>query len=77
MIFRIPITTLAQLDALDEAEIIEGYWDGKDNFPCGNNRSISYWHGWRNGMADGKHAEIDEFQRQLAHVIVESYKKSA
>jgi hypothetical protein len=69
---RTPVTTLADLDALDDREIVAGYWSGYAGDPePGNNHSRAYWHGWRNGAADGKHREIDEAQRVLAHAIVE------
>lgn len=42
----------SDLEALDEAEIIEGYKDGIEDFPCSGNRSRAYWHGWQNGMVD-------------------------
>jgi hypothetical protein len=64
---RIPVTTIDDLDSLDAKEIVEGYWDGYDGEPePGNNRSRSYWHGWRNGAVDGKHRQIDQAQRDLA-----------
>ena len=49
---RAPVATLADLETLDEAEIIEGFRDGYEGWPCGENRSRSYWHGWRNAMID-------------------------
>lgn len=68
---RIPVSTVADLNTLDTDEIIEGYHDGRAGEPePGNNRSRSYWHGWRNGASDGRHREIDAAQRQLAHVVV-------
>jgi len=73
---RRPIETVAELDALDTQEIIEGYYDGRDNEPePGDNRSLSYWHGWRNGMADGGHRKIDAAQRKLAGAVIASQKK--
>ncbi len=63
---RRPLVLAAELDTLDESEIIEGYLDGLKNERCGGNRSRSYWHGWRNGMVDGKHAKIDASQGLLA-----------
>lgn len=66
-----PVVTLDELGALDTAEIIEGYWDGYDNGPRpSGNRSKAYWHGWRNGMVDGKHAEIDPAQRALVRAVI-------
>jgi hypothetical protein len=66
---RLPVTTAADLDTLDTEEVIEGYRDGRHNEPCGDNRSRSYWHGWRNGRADGGHAELDYAQRVLAQDV--------
>lgn len=70
---RIPITKANQLNDLDDAELMQGYWDGKDNEPePGDNRSYSYWHGWRNGMMDGKHMPHDAASRALAHDVIET-----
>ena len=66
-----PVTTLADLDTLDEDEILEGYRDGRNDWPePGNNRSRSYWHGWRNGAVDGGHKPKDATQAELARVYV-------
>lgn len=71
MITRIPITKNQQLLKLDDKEILAGYLDGYENAPApGNNRSYSYWHGWRNGKVDGKHAKIDSSQQLLAEDYV-------
>ncbi len=65
-----PVTTKADLETLTESEVIEGYWDGFNGEPePGNNRSRSYWHGWRNGAVDGKHREKDAAQATLAHAV--------
>lgn len=64
---RIPVRTVADLDTLDLDEVREGYQDGREGFPCGENRSRSYWHGWRNGCVDSGRAEKDAAQAQLAH----------
>lgn len=70
---RIPIRKAKQLDDLNEKEMVEGYLDGFQNEPQpGDNRSYSYWHGWRNGMVDGKHAEGDGAQAALAHDVVKT-----
>lgn len=67
-----PITTLEQLNQLNEMEVIEGYWEGKNKEPePGGNRGLSCWHGWRNGMMDGKHMPIDEAARKLVKAIVD------
>lgn len=65
------IETLAELDQLDETEVVEGYRDGYHGEPePGDNRSPSYWHGWRNGAVDGKHREGDAAQAKLAREYV-------
>ena len=70
-----PIMTLEELDLLNDEEVIEGYFDGRANEPePGGNRSKSYWHGWRNGMVDGGHAEKDAAQAILAHLAVNRWK---
>lgn len=68
-----PVRTVADLRTLDSAEVMEGYLDGLDDAPGpGNNRSRSYWHGWRNGMTDRGRRPIDAAQRQLVHEVVAS-----
>ena len=50
---RVPVTTVAELVTLDDDEMVEGYLDGRKGDPePGDNRSKSYWHGWRSGNAD-------------------------
>ena len=63
---HIPVTTLEELNSLDDKEVIEGYFDGFEDWPCGDNRSRAYWHGWRNGRVDGGHAQPDHAQQLLA-----------
>lgn len=66
-----PVVTVEELETLDEDEMVEGYLDGYANEPRpSGNRSKAYWHGWRNGMVDGKHAEPDESQAALARAVV-------
>lgn len=61
-----PIATLAELDALEHAEVQEGFFDGLAGGPePGGNRSRSYWHGWRVGMMDAGRLEIDATHRKL------------
>ena len=53
--------------------MIEGYEDGRAGLPePGNNRSFSYWHGWRNGAHDGGHWEGDAAQRALVQDVIET-----
>ena len=62
---REPVTTAAELDTLDPAEVSEGYRDGYDGEDePGGNRSKAYWHGHRNGQND-RLGISDEAQREL------------
>lgn len=61
-----PITTLAELDALDKAELADGYCSTKPGDPePGNNHSRSYHHGWRIRMMDLGEMPIPEAHMQL------------
>lgn len=74
----LPVIDLVDLDTLDSAEVIEGYHDGYEGFPePGDNRSRSYWHGWRNGAVDGGHREKDDAQAILAHEYVKAKQTEA
>lgn len=68
---RRPVSSVADLNTLDEAEIIEGYRDAFDGGDCGDNRSRSYWHGWRNGMMDRGRMPKDEHAAALAHEVIQ------
>jgi hypothetical protein len=66
-----PVVSLDELDALDSAEMVEGYHDGYQNEPRpSGNRSKSYWHGWRNGMMDGKLMPVDASAMVLVRAVV-------
>jgi hypothetical protein len=68
---RVPITAPADLTDLDPVDLLEGYNDGlAGEAEPGDNRSPSYWHGWRNGAVDGGHREKDEAQAILAKAVV-------
>jgi len=70
---RKPVATVEELSALNTDEIVEGYFDGFDNEPQpGDNRSKSYWHGYRNGQVDGGHVDVDANQVLLAKEAIES-----
>jgi hypothetical protein len=61
-----PVSTIADLESLNDDEILEGYLAGSQNLPCGDNVSRSYWHGWRNGMVDFQHMKPDYHMMYLA-----------
>ena len=61
-----PVVTAEEVMAFDSAEVVEGYNDGSANEPePSGNRSKAYWHGWRNGMVDGRHMKGDAAMNQL------------
>ena len=66
-----PVETLEDLDTLDTDEIVEGYRDGLRGAPePGNNRTRSYWHGWRNGSIDSHRIPSDASSQALARAAV-------
>lgn len=70
-----PVTTKAELSALDSGEMVEGYRAGLDNAPePGSDKSKAYWHGWRNGMVDRGYMAMDDAQAMLAREVVGTYR---
>lgn len=62
-----PVRTMADLETLDEDQVIEGYRSAERGDPePGPNRGRSYWHGWRNRMMDLGELPHDEASRSLA-----------
>lgn len=61
-----PVRTLEALDALDEADMAQGYFDGWDEpVEPGGNRSAAYHHGWRVAQMDAGRLPIDDGHRAL------------
>ena len=61
------VATIAEFQALDEAEILLGYLEGYEGraspvIPM----SRSFRHGWRNGMVDAGYVDADGAQNALA-----------
>lgn len=70
---RIPIRAVARLGEIDLNEALEGYEAGRNGeAEPGNNRSYSFWHGWRNGRVDGGFAAPDDAARELARDAIRS-----
>lgn len=59
-----------------ETEMVQGYWDGTDDFreelPKNHNYSAAYAHGWLNGRDDrlGKPREFASVLGARAHMIL-------
>lgn len=69
-----PVTSKAELEQLDDEDVVAGYMAGRDGASePGSDRSRSYWHGWRNGMVDSGRAQIDDAQVMLAREVVGRY----
>ena len=66
-----PITTVKQLDSLNEETLVRGYLAGYNNTPNYTETDQAYWHGYLNGQCDGKHMPISEEQRALARAFVD------
>ncbi|WP_429497063.1 hypothetical protein ACQUFY_10870 [Robbsia andropogonis] len=66
-----PCADRADLSSLNDADIVDGYCAGLigDAEP-GSDKSRSYWHGWRNGMADSGRMDLDDAMRKLASEVV-------
>ncbi|UFX42015.1 hypothetical protein HAP47_0022245 [Bradyrhizobium sp. 41S5] len=68
-----PVSTVADLETLDQGQIREGYMSAERGDPePGPNRGRSYWHGWRNAMMDMGELEIDEAARSLVRELAPS-----
>ena len=65
------ITTVEQLNQLDEDAMVLGYRAGFDNRPNFTEKNPAYWHGYLNGQVDGNHMPISEAQRELARAYVQ------
>jgi hypothetical protein len=66
-----PVSTKADLDSLDPAEVLEGYLSAEQGDPePGPNRGRAFWHGWCNRMRDKRQLPMTEAQRQLTREII-------
>jgi hypothetical protein len=66
-----PVTTLEELDALDEAEMIAGHLGAdRDDPEPGANHTRAYHHGWRTRMMDLGAIETPYEHHVLVHAWV-------
>lgn len=67
-----PVRTKADLETLDDDEIVAGYMSGLKLEPApGSDKSRSFWHGWRNGISD-RTGKSDEAQWALVREMYPS-----
>ena len=52
MIKYFPVSTMADLNSLDDAEILAGYRYGWDNDKLPQDSTRSFWHGFQNARRD-------------------------
>lgn len=73
-----PVRTLADLDALDQKQIAEGYRSAERGDPePGPNRGRSFWHGWRCRMMDMGELPKDDAAGALAREYVAEQRRRA
>jgi hypothetical protein len=71
------VATLAELELLDQDDILAGYRAGFDGVPePGSDKSRAYWHGWRNARVDRGLAQSDRAQQLLAQEYVRQQKNA-
>lgn len=65
------VSTKAELELLDEGEIVAGYRSGLGGQldEPGSDKSRSFWHGWRNAMRDKGHIPQDKEMSNLAREL--------
>lgn len=64
-----PVTTLADLDALDHTDMVDAYcWTNRGDPEPGGNHSRGYHHGWRTKMMDLGEIAIPPEHRELTRL---------
>ncbi len=66
------VTTVAELQTLDEAALRRGYFAGFKNAADFTERDKGYWHGYFNGMVDGGFLQVTPEQSRLTYDYVHS-----
>lgn len=66
-----PVSTVAELELLDQDDILAGYRAALDGAAePGSDKSRGYWHGWRNGAADKGRIPFDQAMHSLVGEFV-------
>lgn len=72
-----PLSTAADLAALDADECLDGYRAGWDDATApGSDKSKSYWHGWRNAQIDKGRLPPDEASAMFAREVVSEQRRT-
>lgn len=73
---RKPVGTLAELETLDERDILHGYYAGlAGREEPGVEFNRSFWHGWENGMRDRNKLPPTAESMNLAHEYLENERR--
>lgn len=64
------MTTLKELQEMDEAQIIQGYNASREGYTLNGLESVSFVHGWKNGQVDFHGEPISTDQVNLAREYV-------
>lgn len=65
--------TVVDLETLDQADVLAGYYSGLNGDPApGSDKSRGFFHGWRNGMADTRRTDTTPEQQQLCREMVDT-----
>ena len=68
---KVPVSTVEDLDRLDNDEIVAGYLAFRPDDPePGHNHSRAYWHGWCNRARDHGHLPTTSASMALAKACV-------
>ena len=68
-----PVRTAAELETLNEIDIVEGYLSAQRGDPePGANRGKAFWHGWRNRMIDYGVIPQDDASRALVREVLKA-----
>jgi len=66
----IPIRRKPALEALDNDQLLAGYFAGFRGETCPFTAPYSFQHGWKNGAVDAGFRKIDSSQLELARDVV-------
>jgi hypothetical protein len=67
-----PVTTIEELDLLDDADLMQGYLSAERGDPePGGNHSRSFHHGWRMRMMDLSEIDVPAKHRALVRAWVQ------
>lgn len=70
-----PVETVADLDSLDQDDIVAGYRAGWRNpEEPGSDKSRGYWHGWRNAQMDSRRMPTDIHAQRLSREYVNRWR---